>query len=339
MDLKNIDKIYEKLVDRKSKDIFKARLLYSLTGDYGEICHIVAGTGQAEQIREQISNFPGEPVLLWGTGFWADYIRQSFSEINWAGYVDNNRKERIKNGLPVYDSEEFCKGCHTSIVVIATTLWYKEIYQQLLSYNHDPCKIVNAGKLMFELFDRQYFDLPYMLHHNEEIFVDAGCFDGLTVNSFIKWCGGEYKEIMAFEPDRQCYGKCSEILKGVDNLTMINKGLWSSEQTLSFHETGDSSSVITESGETQIQTVRLDDIADGKKITFIKMDIEGAETEAIAGAAGTIERCRPKLAVSIYHKADDILEIPRMILEIRPDYKFYLRHYSLRAAETVLYAT
>ena len=68
------------------------------------------------------------------------------------------------------------------------------------------------------------------------------------------------------------------------------------------------------------------------------MDIEGAELEAIMGAKKIIQKYKPVLAISIYHKVEDIWSIPKMILEINPSYKFYLGHYSVTAAETVLYA-
>lgn len=82
----------------------------------------------------------------------------------------------------------------------------------------------------------------------------------------------------------------------------------------------------------------LDEIAGDRRITFIKMDIEGAEKEALVGAQNIIRNQKPKLAISIYHKKEDIWELPALLLEMNPEYQFYLRHYSLREAETVLYA-
>lgn len=333
-----MERIYGRLADRESREIYKARFFFSRTGDYREICNIVAWTEAAKRIRRQISDFPGAPVWLWGTGFWAEYLRKGFPEMNWCGYVDNYPKEKTKNGLPVLGAEEFRENCRGAVVVIATTIWQEEIFSQLLSYCFGVEKIVNAGKMMLELFGGQYFDLPYLLHQKEEVFVDVGCFDGLSVKGFLQWSKGNYKEIIAFEPDRQCFALCRKNLEKIGNLTLVPKGLWNREEVLSFHETGASDSAITKDGEVQIETVRLDDVMGERNVTFIKMDIEGAEREALAGAAKTIQRCRPKLAVSLYHKPEDIWVLPGMILDICPDYKFYVRHYSLRDAETVLYA-
>ena len=72
--------------------------------------------------------------------------------------------------------------------------------------------------------------------------------------------------------------------------------------------------------------------------TYIKMDIEGAEMEALLGAQGNIKNNKPKLAICLYHKPEDIIEIPHIILSINPDYKLAIRHYTTCNWETVLYA-
>lgn len=90
--------------------------------------------------------------------------------------------------------------------------------------------------------------------------------------------------------------------------------------------------------EVEIPVCALDDVCNDRDITFIKMDIEGSERQALLGSRKTIERCKPKLAISIYHKSEDIWELPDLILQMNRDYTFYLRHYSLASEDTVLYA-
>ena len=68
------------------------------------------------------------------------------------------------------------------------------------------------------------------------------------------------------------------------------------------------------------------------------MDIEGAEYQAILGAKKIIDKYKPKLAICVYHKPEDIWELPWLIHKINQEYKFYLRHYSFGDVETVLYA-
>lgn len=89
---------------------------------------------------------------------------------------------------------------------------------------------------------------------------------------------------------------------------------------------------------TKIEVVSLDSVIQ-EKVTFIKMDIEGSEIKALQGSRNLIQTYRPKLAISIYHKWEDLVDIPTYIHELVPEYKFYIRHYFYSPAETVLYAT
>ena len=88
---------------------------------------------------------------------------------------------------------------------------------------------------------------------------------------------------------------------------------------------------------TVVDVVRLDDTVDDE-VTYIKMDIEGAETSALAGCEETIRRNRPKLAICVYHRPQDYLDIPQWIKRVRPDYRLYLRQHSSFNVDTVLYA-
>jgi hypothetical protein len=75
-----------------------------------------------------------------------------------------------------------------------------------------------------------------------------------------------------------------------------------------------------------------------KRRRFIKMDIEGSELEALYGAANTISKNLPRLAISIYHKFEDIVDILSYVHELAPTYRFYIRQCSYIDGETVLYA-
>ena len=92
------------------------------------------------------------------------------------------------------------------------------------------------------------------------------------------------------------------------------------------------------SSDLEIEVRKLDDMLRDRKVTFLKMDIEGSELAALRGAERIIREQRPKLAICVYHKPEDMWEIPGFILNCHPDYKLYLRHYSISYTETVLYA-
>jgi hypothetical protein len=92
--------------------------------------------------------------------------------------------------------------------------------------------------------------------------------------------------------------------------------------------------------ETSVKVKAIDNLANLKKTTFIKMDIEGAEIEALKGAKNTILKDKPRLAISIYHSDEDMLRIAEWIHATVPEYKLYCRHHSLYpfVFETILYA-
>ena len=110
------------------------------------------------------------------------------------------------------------------------------------------------------------------------------------------------------------------------------------KETLSFFAGDGKLSRISDDGNVIINVDAMDSIIKDDKITFLKMDIEGSELKALHGARKIIQRDKPKLAICVYHKPEDIIEIPLYINSLVPEYKFYMRHYSIDSAETVLYA-
>jgi hypothetical protein len=126
---------------------------------------------------------------------------------------------------------------------------------------------------------------------------------------------------------------------------LITAGVYSKDGVLYFSGEGTNGKVSEISreagGEKSIGVRSIDGLNLQEKITFIKMDIEGAEIDALIGAKETILRWKPKLAISIYHSNEDMVRIAEYIHEIMPEYKLYVRHCNKYpfAHETVLYAT
>lgn len=117
---------------------------------------------------------------------------------------------------------------------------------------------------------------------------------------------------------------------------LIPKGVWREAGELHF-KIAERGSKILEGGEASIQVDSIDHRI-GIKPTYIKMDVEGAEYQALLGAKNTISAYKPKLAISVYHEPEDIWELPVLIHKLNCEYRFYLRHYSFFEVETVLYA-
>lgn len=108
---------------------------------------------------------------------------------------------------------------------------------------------------------------------------------------------------------------------------------------MSFTAGKNAGSVISTDGDVKITCDAIDDLCARDKVTFIKMDIEGSEQEALNGAEKVIQRDKPKLAICIYHSWEDLYEIPFLIKKMVPEYRLYIRHHSDTIFETVLYAT
>ena len=230
-----------------------------------------------------------------------------------------------------------------ALVIIASEIFGTDMYLQLArsgfpQYNifFPPYRRLTGGK------GHQYFDVFEPKEH--EVFVDAGCYDGITSVDFVKWCGGKYDKIYAFEPCKDMMEKCKKTFDANDikNYQLIDKATWSDNTEVYFSDDFGTAimggSQVLESGNNKIKTAKIDDILQGNYVSFIKMDIEGSELEALKGARESIIKHRPRLAICIYHKSEDIFEIPSYILELIPDYKLYLRHYCSDIWETVLYA-
>jgi len=179
----------------------------------------------------------------------------------------------------------------------------------------------------------QYFE-DFLDLQEDEVFVDAGGFDGQTSIEFIKHCP-KYKSIYIFEPSEENLELAKENLKEFHNVNFISKGLSNKKETLKFDING-ASGTISETGTVTIEVDTLDNLVN-EKVTFIKMDIEGAEGLAIEGMKGHILKDHPKMAISVYHKVDDFWKIPEQIFAIRDDYDIYMRHYTEGTDETVMF--
>jgi len=182
--------------------------------------------------------------------------------------------------------------------------------------------------------DQQYFENFLQLKEEGEVFLDVGAYDGYTSEEFIK-ISPKYKAIHIFEPDENNLLKAKERLKNYSNIVFHNQGLSSKKDTLKF-DIGGSTSKISDTGIIEVKVDMLDSIIK-EQVTFIKIDIEGAESDAIEGAVKTILDNHPMIAISVYHKVEDFWKIPKQILDIRDDYKIYLRHYTESIYETVMF--
>lgn len=186
----------------------------------------------------------------------------------------------------------------------------------------------------------EYFSDEFWEPVPDGIYIDGGGYDGDTVEEIARWTKGNFKKIYTFEPekDKAAFIKDNVEWRYAGRVILYENALWSSETVLSFEKGNDvTCGNVKEDGGDRVKTVVLDYIIQDK-VSFVKMDIEGAELEALKGAKNILVRDKPNLAICVYHKPNDIWEIPILLKEMVPEYKFYMRHCGCSFFGTVLYA-
>ncbi len=158
-----------------------------------------------------------------------------------------------------------------------------------------------------------------------ETYFDLGAYRGDTVAEFLSVVA-DYKKIIAVEPDKKTYNKLCLATQELNNITNINACISDVDAEILFDMQGSRGSNIGK-GEGRINSVTIDALAVQEIPSYIKMDIEGAESAAIKGAAKTIIQYKPKMQIAAYHRSEDLILIPEKVLNLRHDYKIYLRHF------------
>lgn len=333
--------IYEKLSDPLSRKIYRARLLYSLTGDSADLIGMSALNSEKEKINHFLSEAEF-PIFMWGAGenakWMYNWMSRSYPKLKFAAYIDSFPKSDRLLDTKIISAENFFENySNEALVLVNPEFYHKEIIDRLRLKGVPEKRILDLAELRKSLEHKQYFEPNFLPHASSEVFVDAGAYDGQTALNFMEWGGGEYSRILCFEPDEKNLTLCREKLSGKKNIHYFNKGLWDKAGVLKF-SSSETSSGIDENGNILVPVVSIDEICRDMPVTFIKMDIEGSELRALKGARETIRKNKPKLAICVYHKAEDLFEIPEEILKIDSSYKLYLRHYCFYEDETVLYA-
>ena len=162
--------------------------------------------------------------------------------------------------------------------------------------------------------------------NSSENYLDLGAYRGDTVEEFLHYCGGEFESITALEPDKRTFKKLCDYLENIPRSSAYQKAIYNKTTTLCFSNKAGRQSTISEKG-IEIETTTVDELFNDKMFSYIKMDVEGAEKEAIEGAIKTLKDQKPKLNIALYHRSADIFEIPLQISKINPNYKFHIRRH------------
>lgn len=340
--------LYNALEDDLSKIIYLKRMNYLLTGDYNYVqnyvscCHPDIPLRNDRKEEEFLNLFKkGSTVVFYGVGRFSKqiipYLRHATFNVL---FTAKNTYMDSYEGFPVISIDDLM-DMKSIYIVICTTKYYNEVREMLINMGiSDECIIDIRGFFVCGTGD-EYFYEDFLEFREDEVFVDAGCCDLESSIDFYNVCHS-IRKVYAFEPDPENYSVCQEKyekIKGEFPETKLYQcGTWNTSTELRFEGGRAGSSRIGE-GEIVIKTVSIDEVVDEDDVvTFIKMDVEGAELESLHGAEKTIKRCKPKLAICLYHNPEDMITLPEFIMNLGIDYKYYIRSYSNAENEVVLYA-
>ncbi len=190
--------------------------------------------------------------------------------------------------------------------------------------------------------DEVYFPGDLLSPHADEVYVDCGAFDGDSVREFLRRRGSAFKQVIAIEPDPVNYERLKAYCTGFPDeigsrVRALQVAAGPRVETVRFDATGTAASALGY-GTYEVQAAPLDEILAEYAPTYIKVDIEGAELEALHGARRVIARDLPVLAICLYHRQQDLWQIPLFIRSLSSEYRLYLRRYSDDCWEQVCYA-
>jgi FkbM family methyltransferase len=201
----------------------------------------------------------------------------------------------------------------------------------------------DASHLPSRLQENSYFPADIFSISPKEVLVDCGAYDGDTVRQAIDLVGGAFQAIHPIEADPLSLQKLGMSLAGMApeircRIHVHPCAVGAERARVRFETTGTVDSKICDQGGVEVDSIPLDELFRDTPVTMIKMDIEGAEYDALRGAAKVIQRDQPILAICVYHTQNDIWRIPLLVREMLPAHKLYLRAYEGDGFQTVLYA-
>ncbi len=173
----------------------------------------------------------------------------------------------------------------------------------------------------------------------KESFLDLGAYRGDTIQEFLSYTNGKYRHITALEPDRKTFAKLKQYAGTMHNTQLFNMGIWDNDCDLAFDASLGRGSSVKSGGSQPLAVTKIDTLYRRRTLTYLKADVEGAERRALLGGALTLKRDKPKINLAVYHRSEDLFELPLLLHEINPEYRLYLRqHPHIPAWDLNLYA-
>lgn len=234
--------------------------------------------------------------------------------------------------MPVAGEEYFDKDFFNSR--------YEEICKAYGSLADEDSKNLFAAMIRYKLFGSPEYifnsfssisDIYTLLPSDISAAVDAGAYNGDTAKELISF-RPEVERIYAIEPDRRNFRKLNKVISEqglADRVIPYNFAVWSKDEEGSFIGSGNRNSSVSstashENKKENVLLARIDTLVKDK-IDYVKYDVEGAELEALLGSSELIERDRPALLVSAYHRSEDVFSLVNYLSEKYPFYRLFMR--------------
>jgi FkbM family methyltransferase len=234
-------------------------------------------------------------------------------------------------------TREYCNEHGEEIQAVYQTLAderSRRIYANIINFkiSGKPSYLIDQVDTRDEIWNR------VLQPTNHEIYVDLGAYNGDSIREMLEFTRGKYHRIIAVEPDRKNYKKLVKFVGDTPSVQCYQCAAWCVDTELPLSSRSGRQSAVVSEGAT-IPARSVDNLLAGNPVTLLKMDVEGSEREALWGASRSIVRYSPKLMIALYHRNEDIFELPLLVRRINPRYKLYIRHLPyVPAWETNLYA-
>jgi len=188
----------------------------------------------------------------------------------------------------------------------------------------------------------QYFPQRLFRPRGDEYFVDCGAYDGDTLLSFAEWTGGRFRGAMAWEADPANFAALERRIRDRRELRgrvgAVRAAVGAMRSKVRFAASGSAGAAISANGTIEVDCLPLDEALAAEAPTYIKMDIEGAELDALNGAARVIQSRQPLLAICAYHTQDHLWRVPLRMRELMPQSRLLLRPHCVDGFDLVCYA-
>lgn len=204
----------------------------------------------------------------------------------------------------------------------------KEVFEKIVRFR----LLDDTLRIPTEPQDKQYFEYSFFSKNPQEIFVDCGAYNGISLEVFLKENNNKFKKYYGIEPDNDNYASLARYVSKLPlevkrKVELVNKCAHESDKRMKLYALSGPGSFLADIGGQETTGIRIDDLVGKEGATFIKMNIEGSELAALSGASNTISQCKPRLAIAGYHKTHDLWEVPLMIMSYNKTYRLHLRSY------------